>query len=278
MPERFFDPYRLIQAKLVSIWNAFFLQLPNLLGALVFLGVLWLLTRLIRRWVEGVTRRRQREDLGELLSSIATFAVMLLGLLISTAIIFPSVSPSGILSTLGFGSVAVGFAFRDILQNLFAGVLIVINRPFRAGDVIAMDKYEGTVQRVEARATIIRTADGRRIAMPNSLLYTSPVTINTANSRRRDEIEVVLAPGEAIETIGQAVADELGRIEGVLDKPQPELVGQAIAADGLHAVVRWWTLSRGVDRQAVRAAVTAATARAIARATHSNPASQASPA
>jgi small-conductance mechanosensitive channel len=278
MPERFFDPYRLIQAKLVSIWNSFFMQLPNLLGAVLFMLVLWLLTRLIRRWVEGMTRRRQREDLGELLSSIATFAVMLLGLLISTAIIFPSVSPSGILSTLGFGSVAVGFAFRDILQNLFAGVLIVINRPFRTGDVIAMDKYEGTVQRVEARATIIRTADGRRIAVPNSLLYTSPVTINTANSQRRDEIEVVLAPGQAVEAIGESVAAELGRVEGVLDKPGPEMVGQAIAADGLHAVVRWWTPTRGVDRQAVRAAAVAATARAIAAASSSSNPEKVSPA
>lgn len=286
MPERFFDPYRLIQAKLVSIWNAFFMQLPNLLGAAVFLGLIWLLTRLMRRWIESITRRHNRDDLGELLSSIATFAIMLLGLLISTAIIFPSVSPSGILSTLGFGSVAIGFAFRDILQNLFAGVLIVINRPFRAGDAIAMGSYEGTVQRVEARATIIRTADGRRIAVPNSLLYTSPVTINTANSRRRDEIEVVLAPGQTqeltIDAIGASVAAELGKIDGVLDKPAPELIGQSIAADGLHAVVRWWTLSRGIDRQAVRAAAVAATARTIARITTqpvgSSPSSQASPA
>jgi len=282
MPERFFDPYRLIQAKLVSIWNSFFMQLPNLLGAAVFLGLVWLLTRLIRRWIKSVTRRHSRDDLGELLSSIATFTIMLLGLLVSTAIIFPSVSPSGILSTLGFGSVAIGFAFRDILQNLFAGVLIVINRPFRAGDVIAMDKYEGTVQRVEARATIIRTADGRRVAVPNSLLYTSPVTINTANSQRRDELAVVLAPDQPIEAIGESVTAELGKVEGVLDKPKPELVGQSIAADGLHAVVRWWTLSRGVDRQAVRAAAVAATTRAISHVsstpTDSSTPPQASPA
>lgn len=264
MPERFFDPYRLIQSKLVSMWNAFFSQLPNLLGAVVFLVLLWLLTRLIRRWIARLTRRRHREDLGALLSSIATFGIMLLGALISMAIIFPSISPSGILSTLGFGSVAVGFAFRDILQNLFAGVLIVINRPFRAGDVITMDKYEGTVQRVEARATIIRTADGRRIAVPNSLLYTSPVTINNANAQRRDELAVVLAPGQAVDTIGEAVMGELGRVDGVLDKPAPELVGQSITVDGLHAVVRWWTLTRGVNRQAVRAAAVAATMRAIA--------------
>jgi len=264
MGERFFDPYRLIQAKLVSMWNMFFMQLPNLLGALVFLVVLWLLTRLLHRWINLLTKRHKRDDLGELLSSIATFMVMLLGLLVSTPIIFPSVSPSGILSALGFGSVAVGFAFRDILQNLFAGVLIVITRPFHAGDVIAMDKYEGTVERVEAPATIIRTADGRRIALPNSLLYTSPVTINTANASRRDEIEVVLAVGQDLDAVTHAISDAVAQVDGVLDKPGPELVGQAMVGDGLHATVRWWTAARGVSRPSIHSAVVRAIARAVA--------------
>jgi small-conductance mechanosensitive channel len=264
MQERFFDPYRLIQAKLVDIWNLFFLQLPNLLGGLVFLILLWLVTRVLRRWIMSLTHRRKRGDLGELLASITTAAVMGLGLLISAAIVFPSVTPSGILSTLGIGSVAIGFAFRDILQNLFAGVLIVITRPFIAGDVIATDKYEGTVERVEARATIIRTSDGRRVAIPNSILYTAPVTINTANSSRRDEFEVILAPGQEMDAVVEAISGSVAEVDGVLKSPGPEVVGQAMSGDGLHALVRWWTPTRGANRIAIHSEVVHAVSRAVA--------------
>ena len=82
--------------------------------------------------------RRERHDLGAIFASMMFGAVMLVALLVAAVIVFPSVKPGDILSTLGIGSVAVGFAFKDILQNLFAGVLLLINRPFRRGDQIAL--------------------------------------------------------------------------------------------------------------------------------------------
>lgn len=251
----FASPYRLIEDKLAAIWNGFFIQLPNLIGAAALLLLAWGATHLVRKWIHSLTQKRNREDLGGLLGSVATAVVMTVFVLISAAIVFPSVSPSDIFSTLGIGSVAIGFAFRDILQNLFAGILIVINRPFQRDDVIAVEGNEGTVERVEARATIIRTADGRRISIPNSIIYTAPLTINTANSFRRDEFPMVIQLGQETETILPAIEQRVGELEGVLKSPAPRVFCETVAGDGLHVLVRWFTAAKGVNRAEVRSCV-----------------------
>ena len=119
--------------------------------------------------------------------------------LVACVIVFPSVNPADALATLGIGSVAVGFAFKDILQNLFAGVLLLLRRPFRRGDQIVVKDYEGTVEHIESRATHIKTYDGRRVIIPNSDIYTSPVTVNTAFPIRRDQFDVGIGYGDDVD-------------------------------------------------------------------------------
>ncbi|GAO56876.1 mechanosensitive ion channel family protein [Novosphingobium sp. MD-1] len=249
------SPYRLVENTLAGIWNSFFSILPNIVGGLVFLLVCWGITRLIRRWICSLTARRNRSDLGGLLSSIATISMMTLAVLVAMAIVFPSVSPSGILSTLGIGSVAIGFAFRDILQNLFAGILTVINQPFARGDIIAVAGAEGEVERVEARATIIRTADGRLVAMPNATIYTSPLTIDPVDGPRRDQISVTAPGGEDLGTLIATLRQRLKGLTGVLDQPAPQVICEGVAGLDVQLVIRWWTATKGERRQDTHSAV-----------------------
>jgi small conductance mechanosensitive channel len=93
---------------------------------------------------------------------------------------------------LGLSSVAIGFAFRDILQNFLAGILLLLSEPFRIGDQIKSGDFAGTVSNIETRATSIVTYDGRRIVVPNSTLFVNPVIVNTANEKRRLEYDVKL--------------------------------------------------------------------------------------
>ena len=183
------QPSDLILAKL-HVWaNDFFLQVPNIVAATLFLLLAWGLARVAAWGVRKLLSRRERIDLGDLLASIAFGVIMLLALMVAAAIVFPSVKPADILATLGIGSVAIGFAFKDILQNLFAGLLLLTRRPFRRGDEIAVKDYEGTVEHIESRATLIRTYDGRRVIIPNADIYTGVVVVNTAFPSRRDQAD-----------------------------------------------------------------------------------------
>ena len=88
------------------------------------------------------------------------------------------------MQVLGIGSVAIGFAFRDILQNFLAGILLLVTQPFRIGDQIVASNYEGTVEDIQTRATFIRTYDGRHVVVPNADLFTDTVVVNTAFEHR----------------------------------------------------------------------------------------------
>jgi uncharacterized membrane protein len=109
--------------------------------------------------------------------------------------------------------VAIGFAFRDILQNFLAGILLLLTEPFRIDDQIIVKEFEGTVEDIQTRATMIRTYDGRRIVIPNAELFTESVIVNTAFEKRRLEYDVGIGYGDDIE---RAKALILEAIAGVV--------------------------------------------------------------
>jgi small-conductance mechanosensitive channel len=237
------NPVDLVIAKLHDAANGFFLQLPNLVGGLVFLAACWFVARLAGRGVREMFRHRDHDDLGNVLGSITFGAVMLLALLVAAAIVFPSVKPGNIISTLGIGSVAIGFAFKDILQNLASGVLILINRPFRRGDQIKVKDYEGTVEHIQSRATAIKTYDGRRVIIPNSDIYTSPVTVNTAFPSRRDQFDVGIGYGDDPAEAARLFAAAVAALPEVEESPAPEALAWGLDDNYITLRVRWWVKS-----------------------------------
>jgi small conductance mechanosensitive channel len=152
--------------------------LPNLLlAAFVFIAAL-VVARLAKSFVRRMAARHERrQSLGILLGQLSQLTIVILGFLIALSIIAPSFHMVDLIKILGIGSVAIGFAFQNILQNFLAGILLLLNEPFKIGDLISVAGMEGTVQDILTRATIITTAEGRRIVIPNAVLFTSPVAV-----------------------------------------------------------------------------------------------------
>jgi small conductance mechanosensitive channel len=262
------EPGSLILAKAHAWVNGFFLQLPNIVAALVFLVVAWFAAKGVAAMVRKVAHRRDRYDLGALLGSIAFGAIMIAALLMSAAIVFPSVKPGDVLATLGIGSVAIGFAFKDILQNLFAGLLLLIRRPFRRGDQIVVKDYEGTVEHIESRATLIKTYDGRRVIIPNADLYIAPVVVNTAFPTRREQLDIGIGYGDDVARACRIFAEAVAAVQGVEAEPAPECLPWGLGDSSITVRARWWTGSKRtvvahVKAKVVQAVVEAAAANAI---------------
>jgi small conductance mechanosensitive channel len=87
---------------------------------------------------------------------------------------------------LGVGSVAIGFAFQNILQNFLAGILLLLQEPFRMGDWITITGLEGKVEDIQTRATVISTSGGQRIVIPNAVLFTNPVVVGHVTSKKEE--------------------------------------------------------------------------------------------
>jgi small conductance mechanosensitive channel len=218
--------------------------IPNLVVAILILSVFWLLGNILRRIILRSTRRAKRRNLGLVLGRITQWTAVTLGILIGAVIIFPNFSPAELIQLLGLGSVAVGFAFRDVLQNFLVGILLLLNEPFSIGDQVIVDdgNFEGTVESIDGRATTIRTYDGRRVVIPNSKLYTGSVMVNTAYERRRIDYDlavsydsdIAIAKRVVLEAIENAGADD------ILVSPPPQVFVAGLDDFAVTLRVRWW--------------------------------------
>ncbi|MGI0495581.1 mechanosensitive ion channel family protein [Alkalinema pantanalense CENA528] len=199
--------------------------LPNLiLGTIVF-TIFWVVARIVRTIVRRIARtQRKSNNVALVIGRLAQGGILILGLLVAVTIIFPSFKPADMISTLGIGGVAIGFAFRDVLQNFLAGILILLTEPFQIGDQIVFKTFEGNVEDIHTRATMIRTYDGRRVVIPNAELFTNSVTVNTAYGLRRLQYDVGIGYGDDIATAKQLILDVLHHSEGVLHDPSPEVL------------------------------------------------------
>ncbi|MCL4302167.1 MAG: mechanosensitive ion channel family protein [Anaerolineae bacterium] len=215
--------------------------IPNLLVALVVFILFYFISKGIKNLVQSLSARyRRHKNLGLVLGRLSQSVVILLGLLIASVIVFPNFTPAQLIQLLGIGSVAVGFAFRDILQNFLAGILLLLTEPFRIGDQIIVSGFEGTVEDIQARATTLKTYDGRRVVIPNADLFTDSVIVNTALEQRRLEYDVGIGYGDDIAQAKELILAAVRTIEGVLPEPSPDVLVVELAASSVIIRVRWW--------------------------------------
>jgi small-conductance mechanosensitive channel len=150
------------------------------------------------------------------------------------------------------GRVAFGFAFRDILQNLLAGILILLTRPFRIGAQTVTGSYEGTVEDIQVRATTIRTHDNRRAVIPNSTLFGDKVLVNTADDGRRLQVRVGIGYGDGIGGAKQVILDAMRDAAGILADPAPQVRVAELGDFAVQLDVLFW-IDLPIKREALDA-------------------------
>jgi small conductance mechanosensitive channel len=167
-------------------------------------------------------------------------------LLVAMSIVAPSFQAADLIKILGIGGVAIGFAFQNILQNFLAGLLLLWAEPFRVGDEIRIDPYEGTVEEIQTRATIIKTYDERRVVVPNADLFTRAGIVNTAHDIRRWEYDFSVKGASNPDDLKSRVIDAVRKLPGVLSDPAPEVLLVDLSDVSSGAVklrMLWWTKS-----------------------------------
>ena len=227
--------------KMQAMLKDFILLLPNIVLALIVFAIFFFIARAIKKVVKKLTRdRRQARNLGMVLGRLAQGTTILVGLFIALSIVIPSLKASDLVQLLGISGVAIGFAFRDILQNFLAGILILLTEPFQIDDQIVFKDFEGTVENIQTRATTIKTYDGRRIVIPNSELFTNPVTVNTAFENRRLEYDIGIGYGDDINEARRLILEAIHETDRVLETPAPDAIVVALAGSTVNIRARWW--------------------------------------
>jgi small conductance mechanosensitive channel len=225
--------------------DSFLARLPSLILGIILFLIFYFASILVSRVIQRATQAH-RQNLGMVFARLVGAAIILLGVLVAFSIVAPSFQAADLIKILGIGSVAIGFAFQNILQNFLAGLLLLWAEPFRVGDQIKLNNYEGTVEAVQARATTIKTYDGRRVVIPNAELFTNSVTVNTAFDSRRWEYDLATKAAGDLGSLKSLIVDTVRKVDGVLPDPPPEALVIDLGgpdSDVVKLHITWWTKS-----------------------------------
>jgi small-conductance mechanosensitive channel len=253
-----------IQAAFSRLGESAIRIVPRALAAFLVLAGFWLLAAGVRRVLRAVFERIIEDRTVEsLVKQGAFYAIWTLGLIVAVDAL--GFQPQTVVTGLGLTGLALGFALKDIISNFVSGLLILALRPFELGDQIVVGDTEGNVERIELRATAIRTYDGRLVLVPNAEVFTSRVTNNTESPVRRAVVALFLGYDTDLPRAVEVIRDATVSAAGVLEDPAVDVRVAELGQDDLVFEARFWTDSRRSDFTATRAAVRAAIVSALLR-------------
>jgi small conductance mechanosensitive channel len=215
-------------------------SIPQILGAVVVLVVGVVLARLLSKAADKALTRSGRIEptVAKFLGNIIKYALwVVVGVTVLTQF---GVQTTSIIAALGGLALAVGLALQGTLSNVAAGVMILIQRPFRVGETITAGVVNGTVQGIGLFTTELLQFDGLYVMVPNNELWNKPIVNFTRMPTRRFELLVGIGYNDSIEqarTVLLALADADSR---VLDDPAPVVFVSALADSAVTIGMRVW--------------------------------------
>ena len=211
--------------------------------ALLVVVVAWLIARGVRRTtMRMLARSRAQANVTILLGNLAQVLVILLGML-GVLAIYTRDAFGWILTSFSVIGLVVGLSLQDILKNFFAGIWVLVERPFRIGDAIDVGGNSGVVEEIAFRTTMLKTADGREVIVPNGVFMTSPVTNLTRFPTRRGSAWLILDDSEK-PVRPDDIREALGKIDGLAADPKPSVELRSVEGGRAHYLVSFWASDR----------------------------------
>jgi small conductance mechanosensitive channel len=212
----------------------------RIIAALVIFIVGRWVARLVSRLIEKVLIRANVEPaLAGFLKKLCFF--LILAFVIIAAIDKIGIQTTSLVAVLGAAGLAIGFALQGSLSNFAAGVMILIFKPFKAGDFVEVAGTLGAVQQVGIFNTILNHPDNRRIIVPNSQVTSDKITNFTAVDRRRVDMVFGISYDDDIRKAKEVLMNLVKSDPRVLKDPEPVVAVSALADSSVNLVVRPWT-------------------------------------
>lgn len=236
------EAYETIYQHFVDIYQSFQMRLPQFaVGVIIFLFT-YLLVKVIDRvfpiFLNYFGIRKARVIVT---TKIFEIVIWFIAFLMIMLVVFPTITPGNTMTTLGLSSIAVGFAFKDIIENFFAGTLILIREPFKLRDFIRCDEYEGVIEQITVRDTHIRRSDGQKVVLPNATLFTNPVTVVTDRELRRINITCGIAYPEDLLKAKEVIKEKVQKLPTVSRRHDVMVLAKHFGPTGVFMDLFWWT-------------------------------------
>ncbi len=222
-------------------WQAFLSFSPRLIYAIVLLWIFWIAGSIVGKLIGRVLRRgeRFRANLG-FLQRLATWVLRFAGVLMALGVMgFKGVAAS-LLATGGVVAIVLGFAFKEIGENLLAGIFLAFSRPFELGDLIKTGNLTGTVKAIDIRSVHIRTADACDVFVPNAQIFRQELYNYTRDGLRRPDFTIGVAYHDEPEQVIALLERATRGVADVLAEPQAIVSIQSFATSYVEYRVFFW--------------------------------------
>lgn len=210
-------------------------------AVLILIAGWWLSGRAARAVLKAFGHTNVGQTIRPMLANLVQWAVRVLTVVLVLAQF--GVQTASIIAVLGAAGLAIGLALQGTLQNIAAGIMLVLLRPFRVGQYIDAQGVAGTVRETGLFMTELTTADGICLRVPNGKIWGSAITNYSENPTRRMDIEVTVGTGCQAQTAMAALRDMLAAETRLLHEPAPEVMATNFTPQGVTLNVRYWTTS-----------------------------------
>jgi len=226
---------------LEKYWESFWILLPKIVLAIVVLILAFAIARLVKKIVQKKTSKRLDDPLlAKFIAKVFQWTIIVLGVAIAMHLIELGGIARGLLASAGVTGIVLGFAFRDIGENLLSGILLAFSRPFNVGDTIESDNITGVVKTLDLRNTHIRSFDGKDIYIPNAIIVKNPLYNYTRDGLLRFDFVVGIDQADDANQAKALILEGIKIWDGVLKEPAPVVVVEELAKSTLNLRVYYW--------------------------------------
>ena len=212
---------------------------PKLIGAIiVWIIGSWIINALTRGFVKMLEKRQTDDTLKPFLKSIASIALKTM--LVISVLAMLGIEMTSFIAILGAAGLAVGLALSGTLQNFAGGVMLLIFKPFKVGDVIEAQGFIGRVSAIQIFNTILKTGDNKTIILPNGGLSTSSMTNYSTEDKRRVDWTFGIAYGDSASKAEQVIKKLCDEDNRILQDPAVFIAISELADSSVNFVVRVW--------------------------------------
>lgn len=180
-------------------------------------------------------------------ATLTRWVVLVVAFAATVTVIFPSVQPVNALGGIGVLSIAAGIAFQTVLGNMFAGIVILARDTFRVDDQVAIRDVAGTVTAVSLTSTSVRTFDGRLVHVPNAVVHSEVVTVQTGYEQVRSTVAVDIDDAADLDLAVRVAERSMLTVPGVLADPPPQALLQEIGTATVRMDLRFWSGARQME-------------------------------
>ena len=208
-------------------------------GVLILLLVVWQLAGWIYRVVAGnLGRTRLDPTLVRFAARLSWWGILLLGVLASLSVF--GVETTSFAALIGAIGLTIGLALQGMLGHVAAGIMLVLYRPYKIGDLITVVGQTGRVHEIDLFTTTLDTLDNRRVVIPNGAIFGSPIDNTTYHPRRRVEIRVIVAAAAEMDRTREVLLAAARAVPRRLDSPAPFVEVQNLSPAGIEWSVYVW--------------------------------------